>query len=143
MKLRPLPPIAADLLDTVLAPPRLVAHLTLVHDVAAHLVPAFQRAFPALVVDEGAVFLGAATHDIGKALAPSELSEPGKTHERLGEDLLLRHGIVPSLARFARTHGLPVGCPDERRPARHPRRHRVEGSPRRALSACLPSRCPL
>jgi hypothetical protein len=108
MKLRPLPPIAADLLDTVLAPPRLVAHLTLVHDVAAHLVPAFQRAFPALVVDEGAVFFGAATHDIGKALAPSELSEPGKTHERLGEDLLLRHGIVPSLACFARTHGLPV-----------------------------------
>ncbi len=58
------------------------------HHVAAHLVPAFQRAFPALVVDEGAVFFGAATHDIGKALAPSELSEPGKTHERLVDDLL-------------------------------------------------------
>jgi len=108
MKLKPLPPIAADLLATVEAPPRLVAHLTLVHDVAAQLVPAFQRAFPALVVDEAAVLFGAATHDIGKALAPSELSAPGKTHEPLGEDLLLRHDVSPPLARFARTHGLPV-----------------------------------
>jgi hypothetical protein len=61
-----------------------------------------------LVFDEAAVLFGAATHDIGKALAPSELSQPGKTHELLGEDLLLRHGVPPTLARFARTHGLPV-----------------------------------
>jgi hypothetical protein len=61
MKLRPLPPIAADLLAIVGAQPRLVAHLTLVHDVALQLVPAFQRAFPALVVDEAAVLFGAAT----------------------------------------------------------------------------------
>lgn len=108
MKLKPLPDTAADLLATVEAPPRLVAHLTLVHDVAAQLVPAFQRAFPALVVDEAAVLFGAATHDIGKALAPSELSQPGKTHEPLGEDLLLRHGVSPALAHFARTHGFPV-----------------------------------
>ncbi len=65
-----------------------VVHDRPLHDVAAHLVPAFQRAFPPFVVDEGAVFFGAATHDIGQALAPSELSEPRKTHKRLGDDLL-------------------------------------------------------
>jgi hypothetical protein len=104
--LRPLPSVAADLLAVVEAPPRLVAHLTLVHDVAAQLVPALRQAFPAINVDEQAVLFGAATHDIGKAEATSELSAPGKSHEHLGEALLRRHGVVPALARFARTHGL-------------------------------------
>ncbi len=108
MKLRPLPPTAAELLAIVEAPPRLVAHLTLVHDVAAQLLPSVRRAFPALVIDEAAVLFGAATHDIGKAVVPSELSQPGKTHEQIGEALLLKHGVSPSFARFARTHGLPA-----------------------------------
>lgn len=59
-------------------------------------------------VDEAAICFGAATHDIGKTVRPSELSEPGKTHEEAGQNLLLEHNVSPSHARFAVTHGLSV-----------------------------------
>ena len=36
---------------------------------------------------------------------PEELSGPGKLHEPAGEQLLLRSGVEPRLARFAATHG--------------------------------------
>ena len=48
---------------------------------------------------------GAATHDIGKARHPHELSEAGTLHEGAGEQLLSEAGVSPALARFARTHG--------------------------------------
>ena len=100
--LRPLPPRAVNVLREVGASPRLVAHLRAVHDVAAQLVAwAAERGLP---VDTEAVLFGAATHDIGKALYPAELSGPGSEHETAGRDLLLRHGIAPELARFAAAH---------------------------------------
>jgi HD superfamily phosphodiesterase len=100
--LRPLPMRAAEVLRAVQAPPRLVAHLRAVHDVAAQLVAwAVKRGLP---VDADAVLFGAATHDIGKALHPNELSGPGSEHEPAGRDLLLAHGIAPELAKFAATH---------------------------------------
>ncbi|WP_323747891.1 HD domain-containing protein [Catenulispora rubra] len=100
--LRPLPPGAVEVLRAVGAPPRLVAHLRAVHDVAAQLVAwAAERGLP---VDAEAVLFGAATHDIGKALHPAELSGPGAEHEAAGRDLLLRHGISPELAKFAAGH---------------------------------------
>lgn len=40
----------------------------------------------------------------------AELSEPGRTHEALGESLLLEAGFDEPSARFARTHGL---APDD------------------------------
>ena len=100
--LRPLPLRAAELLRDVEAPPRLVAHLRAVHHVAAELVA--WAANRGLSVDADAVLFGAATHDIGKALHPGELSGPGAEHEPAGRDLLLAHGIPAELAKYAANH---------------------------------------
>ncbi|MCX5262829.1 HD domain-containing protein [Streptomyces sp. NBC_00199] len=102
--LRPLPSEAVRLLEEVGAPPRLVAHLRAVHDVAAQLVERLARSCPRLPVDREAVLFGAATHDIGKALHPGELSGPGARHEEAGRELLLAHGVTAERARFAATH---------------------------------------
>lgn len=87
------------------APPRLFAHLTLVHDVSRRLLAKAMKAWPKLPVDVDAVAFGAATHDIGKARFPAELSGPGSLHEAEGERLLLARGVSAARARFARTHG--------------------------------------
>nr|WP_329183811.1 HD domain-containing protein [Actinacidiphila glaucinigra] len=102
---RPLPPEVERLLRDVGAPPRLAAHLRLVHDVACELVEWVRQYSPDLVVDREAVLFGAATHDIGKALHVAELSGPGSAHEGAGRALLLARGVAPRLARFAATHG--------------------------------------
>lgn len=105
MKIRPLPLEAQGVCDTLNAPPQLVAHLTLVHDVACTIVEQVQKQFPLLAFDADAVCFGASTHDIGKALVPEELTGPGNRHEEFGPPLLEKLGISPGLARFARTHG--------------------------------------
>jgi hypothetical protein len=102
--LRPLPDQVPDLLISLGSPPRLAAHLRLVHDVACQIVDWLQQRHPHLRFDRHAVLFGAATHDIGKSLHPSELSGPGSTHEPDGRDLLLHHGFNETLARFAATH---------------------------------------
>jgi hypothetical protein len=102
--LRPLPPEAAALLTTLQAPPRLVAHLRAVHDVAAQLTAWVAEHHPSATFNRTAVLYGAATHDIGKVLHPTELSAPGSAHEPAGHTLLLSHGVPEHLARFARTH---------------------------------------
>nr|WP_203614176.1 HD domain-containing protein [Streptomyces sp. SID13726] len=86
------------------APPRLAAHLRLVHDVAYDLVDWLAQRHPALQLDREAVLFGAATHDIGKTEHLTELSGPGNAHEEAGRRLLLAHGTAPHLARFAATH---------------------------------------
>ncbi|GAA2055340.1 hypothetical protein GCM10009839_74860 [Catenulispora yoronensis] len=60
--LRPLPRPAAAVLEAVAAPPRLVAHLRAVHDVAAELVAWTATRPVPLGLDEDAVLFGAATH---------------------------------------------------------------------------------
>ncbi|MEV4426407.1 HD domain-containing protein [Streptomyces sp. R-07] len=102
--LHPLPQAVADLLRTLDAPPRLAAHLRAVHDVARRLVTWAEDRYPGLAVDREAVLFGAATHDIGKVVHPTELSGPGSLHEQAGEELLTAHGFAPELARFAATH---------------------------------------
>jgi hypothetical protein len=104
LTLRPLPTEALAILQTVAAPPRLIAHLTLVHDIACQIEDALDRTWPTLAYDHEAVRIGAALHDIGKIEHPRELTEPGHVHERAGEALLLRKGVSSILARFARTH---------------------------------------
>ncbi|MFB7676842.1 HD domain-containing protein [Kitasatospora purpeofusca] len=99
----PVPPAVAELLVAVAAPPRLVAHLGLGHEVAETVLDGC--AALGLRVDREAVLFGAATHDIGKAVHREELSVPGSLHERAGYELLLAHGVPERLARFARTHG--------------------------------------
>ncbi|MGZ3143926.1 phosphohydrolase [Lentzea chajnantorensis] len=103
--LSPLPAQAADLLITLQAPPRLIAHLRAVHDVARQLSDWVAQHHPEVPFDREAVLFGAATHDIGKVEHPAELSAPGSSHEPAGHALLLRHGVPGHLARFAGTHG--------------------------------------
>jgi hypothetical protein len=102
---RPLSPAAREMCQKLSAPPRLVAHLTIVHDVAAEIVDRLAEHFPTLVYDFNTVLFGAATHDLGKVLYPSELAGTGNHHEADGPRLLEENGITPELARFARTHG--------------------------------------
>lgn len=102
---RPLPDRVVELLCKVGAPPRLAAHLRLVHDVAWRIVRWVEREFPDLEFDADAVLFGAATHDIGKAVHQEELSGPGHAHELGGYELLCDQGVDAELARFACTHG--------------------------------------
>jgi putative nucleotidyltransferase with HDIG domain len=108
---QPLPEPIARLLSALGASPRLVAHLTLVHDVACILVARLDARWPDLAYDREAVRLGAAVHDIGKVEHPEELTQPGHLHEAAGEALLRAHGFSAELARFARTHGQWAGEP--------------------------------
>lgn len=105
MRLQELPPEVSALLKRNNAPPRLVAHLRLVHDTACQLVARLERAWPDLRYDQNSVLLGAALHDIGKIKHPAELTGDGSAHEAAGEQLLLEQGWPEQYARFARTHG--------------------------------------
>lgn len=95
---RPLPALVEPLLSGLHAPPRLVAHLLLVHDVACELVAWVSRHHPSVALDPEAVLFGAATHDIGKVLHPNELSGPGSAHEPAGYALLRERGVSERLA---------------------------------------------
>lgn len=109
--MQPLPDRAAALLDALDAPPRLVAHLRLVHDVASLLTDWCARHYPALEFDRSAVLFGAATHDIGKVRFTGEITGPGSAHEQAGYQILRAHGVEEGAARFARTHA-SWRCPD-------------------------------
>lgn len=102
---RPLPEQVQRLCDLLKAPPRLVAHLRLVHDTAVDLVAELDDCFPTLDYDADSVLFGAATHDLGKVLYPNELTSTGNQHEQDGPALLEQYGIPTCLSRFARTHG--------------------------------------
>lgn len=99
-----LPADVAELLLRAAAPPRLAAHLRVVHDVAVQLIAWLVADYPGLILDRDAVLFGAATHDLGKIIVTKELSAPGSEHERAGQRLLLDEDIEPRLARFAATH---------------------------------------
>lgn len=72
-----LPELATRLCVELKAPPRLVAHLSLVHDAACELVQGLGDRFPGFHFDHDALLFGASTHDLGKILHPTELSGPG------------------------------------------------------------------
>jgi putative nucleotidyltransferase with HDIG domain len=99
-----LPDDVIQLLIEVGASPRLAAHLRAVHEVARQLIQELTTTWPQLKFDADAVSYGAATHDIGKALHPNELTGPGNQHESAGYHMLLEHGIPERRARFAQTH---------------------------------------
>jgi putative nucleotidyltransferase with HDIG domain len=92
------------LLRQVAAPARLVAHLILVHDVAATLVERITAAFPEINFQQDEVLFGASIHDFGKAIDRAELIEPGMQHEQRGIEMLQSMGISKERARFAYTH---------------------------------------
>ena len=103
--LRALPDNALAVLAQTDPPPRLLAHLRLVHDAAIHFCEQLHQRHLLDQADTDALLFGAATHDIGKVLVPDELIGPGHTHERRGQSLLLDLNVPPELARFAKTHG--------------------------------------
>jgi hypothetical protein len=102
---RQLPGETVNLLRKVAAPPRLVAHLILVHDVAAILVERVTAAFPEVTFSREEVLFGASIHDFGKVIERSELNQSGRQHEQRGIELLRSMGISSDRARFAYTHG--------------------------------------
>ncbi|HSA53809.1 MAG TPA: HD domain-containing protein [Yinghuangia sp.] len=102
---RPLPDRVVDLLCRVDAPPRLAAHLRLVHDVAWRIAGWVERDYPDVEFDREEMLFGAATHDIGKAVHPNELCGPGHAHELAGYELLYDNGVEARFARFTCTHG--------------------------------------
>ncbi len=102
---RELPPDALSLLNRVSAPPRLIAHLVLVHDVASQLVERLSETFPGVKFDQEAVLFGASTHDIGKATDGAELAGSDEDHPRRGAEMLRKMGVRDERARFAYTHG--------------------------------------
>ena len=101
-----IPLLAIEIHKKFEAPPRLIAHHFLVHQVASELLCNIRTNWPGLEVDTEAVAFGAATHDIGKSLATLELSESGSEHERLGFEMLCAESVPTRFARFARDHGL-------------------------------------
>lgn len=106
LNLIPLPHKVKEICQKVNAPPRLIAHLTLVHDVSVKLVKEVKTKFPAFEINEQSIQFGAVTHDIGKAIHRSELTGSGSQHEEDGADLLKRFDVSDELARFTRTHAL-------------------------------------
>jgi hypothetical protein len=105
MNIQPLPQEIEKILQAVHAPPRLVAHLRVVHDAALTITTGIAVYWPILLYDKQAVLVGAATHDIGKIIYPNELTGAGNKHEMVGPDLLVQYGVPSNYARFASTHG--------------------------------------
>lgn len=102
--LPPVPEKAALLYLELVAPPRLVRHLQVVHASALMLTDGLCRRLPDLEFDREVILMGSAIHDLGKVLHPNEIDGPGRLHERDGPLFLQAHGLEPRLARFARTH---------------------------------------
>ncbi len=109
---RDLPDDAQQILTKLKASPRLMAHLTLVHDAAFEILDGIQLRWTSLMIDRDAVLFGAATHDAGKCLHTNELTGPGNQHEQDGPAILQKHGVSPERSRFARTHGTWQHEPD-------------------------------
>ncbi|QBD79250.1 HD domain-containing protein [Ktedonosporobacter rubrisoli] len=105
MPLQELPPDVLKMLAKYAASPRLVAHLTIVHDVAITLLEQIDASWPLLHYERESVLIGAATHDVGKTVYPDELIGPGSQHEEIGPQLLRESGFPENHARFAHTHG--------------------------------------
>ena len=102
---KPLPADVQEICNRVQAPPRLVAHLILVHDVASTLMAEIEARFPEARFKTEDVLFGAATHDLGKAISSSELVAVGEEHTAKGFKLLKSLGVPEQRARFALTHG--------------------------------------
>lgn len=104
MPFHELPPEVLHILAKYAASPRLVAHLTVVYDVALRFIKQLDASWPMLEYEKQRVLFGAATHDVGKTVYPNELTGPGTQHEEIGPQLLLESGFPETYARFARTH---------------------------------------
>jgi hypothetical protein len=96
------PQDAYELLISLGAPRRLIIHLQLVGEAADELLE--QMRFLGVEIEDDIVRLGAAIHDAGKIIHPSELGAGGSEHEAAGEKFLLEAGVQPEIARFCISH---------------------------------------
>lgn len=93
-----------EIFERLKMPPRLLAHLTLVHDAEKRLLKEMEGAFPKVKIDKELALFGAATHDIGKCVYKKELTQLGREHEAQGQKLLLSLGASAQMAAFAKNH---------------------------------------
>lgn len=93
---------AYQLLRKLGAPERLILHVQLVGEAAELLMKTYAKL--GVKFDAKLIELGVAIHDAGKIQHPQELSGPGSLHEQAGEELLLRHGVSPRVAKCCITH---------------------------------------
>jgi hypothetical protein len=93
---------ARQLLKSLGAPPRLIAHTGFVGEAADALIAKLQNMHAGL--DSNFVRIGVVLHDAGKIEYPNELAGPGNAHEPAGEVLLLSKGVAPDLARCCLSH---------------------------------------
>lgn len=96
--------IHLEIFERLKMPPRLLAHLTLVHDAEKRLLKKMAAAFPKVKIDKELALFGAATHDIGKCVCKNELTQSGREHEAQGQKLLLSLGASAQMAAFAKNH---------------------------------------
>ncbi|KIG14701.1 hypothetical protein DB30_06427 [Enhygromyxa salina] len=94
---------ALALLAELEVPARLLRHHELVLEAAIELTDALARRLGARF-DAGEIQIGAALHDVGKLVHPSELRGPGHAHEQAGQALLIERRVPEHLARFCITH---------------------------------------
>lgn len=97
--LRPLPIAAAELLDSADAPPRLVAHLRAVHDVAGHILEWIETRSLDLGISPEAVLFGAATRTSARPCTPRSCLHP--VHSTKSHADALRTLQVPTLVIHA------------------------------------------
>ncbi len=84
------------------AHPWLVRHHELVLEAARELLDAVEARFD-VTPDRAFVLIGAAVHDVGKMIVPSEMSAPGHAHEEAGAAFLAYAGFGAS-SRVATSH---------------------------------------
>lgn len=93
---------ATTLLQQLGAPARLLRHVELVGEAAEALLAVLAE--HTVPLDATFVRAGVVLHDVGKTLHPAELAASGARHEAAGEQLLLRNGVAPALARVCVSH---------------------------------------
>lgn len=93
---------ARALLEKLGASHHLLQHLALVGEAAEEVIAGLTKM--AIPFDQDFVRLGVAVHDAGKILHPEEMHGPGSLHEEAGEQLLLKAGIDPKIARVCVSH---------------------------------------
>lgn len=96
------PQAAYALLDTLGAPAHLKTHVMLVGEAAELLIEACEQL--GLTLDFEFIRIGVVIHDIGKIVHPLEMTGPGSEHETTGEQLLLKHGVSPKIAKVCLSH---------------------------------------
>jgi hypothetical protein len=84
------------------APQRLLRHVALVGEAGERLLDL--AAALHLPIDAALVRVGIVLHDAGKILVSAELDAPGGEHEPRGQDLLLKQGVSPVVARICLSH---------------------------------------